>query len=66
VHVFQAGLRLPGVLCSGAWWEEGSAVDERASTMRTGAGSWGVGGRLFLGRKVETEGEMDEGGDPGE
>jgi len=53
-------------LWSGDQWEEGSPVDEKASAMETGAGSWRVHGGLFLGREVETKGEVDEGSDPGE
>jgi len=34
--------------------------------MGTGAGSWRVHGGLFLGREIEAEGEMDEGGNSGE
>ena len=34
--------------------------------MWTGAVSWRLHRRLLLGRKVETGGEEDEGGDPGE
>jgi hypothetical protein len=57
---------LSGVLWSTPRWEEGSPVDERSSAMGAGAGSWRVDSGVFLGREVETEGEMDEGGDPGE
>ncbi len=51
---------------SGARWEEGDAVDEKASAVGASARSWGFEQGLFLGREVEPEGEMDEGGDPGE
>ena len=44
--------------------EEGSAVDERPTAVRTGAWGRRFDYRRLLWREVETEGEMDEGGDP--
>jgi hypothetical protein len=53
-------------LGSGSRWEEGSPVDERPSAVWADAWSRRFDHELFLRREVEAEGEMDEGGNPGE
>ena len=49
-----------------AWGEEGSSVDEEPPAMGTDAWIWRFDDVLLLWREIEAEGEMDEGGDPGE